>query len=333
MTKLARLAFFLCLAPSLSVTSHAALAVTMEQKILARLNALERENAALRARVRRLEASRAAKIGRGAAHASRSRQPKVVAAVDATAPRKPFSPSVEISGSLLYLKPSTGNLEYGTLVTPLPLVSPGWENQALDPDYSPAFGIGVRYIANEWADFAVNWTHLRSTADASVSAMPTQMVGPPFLVGPESALYKRGDGSVDISYDSVTLEARYNFCNDCVFQFRAFGGLEYARIGEDLTGTFQSPNGAASMSSTTHSRFSGIGPRLGIKGQYALGDFSLLGELAGAALIGTSETSMNFTTVAPALTGPNNQSLTSPDATRARAQHRGQIGRRLCVSG
>ena len=101
-----------------------------------------------------------------------------------------------------------------------------------------------------------------------------------------------------------------------MFQFRAFGGLEYARIGEDLTGTFQSPNGAACMSSTTHSMYSGIGPRLGIKGQYSIGDFQFLGELAGAALIGTSQASMDFTTVAPALSGPNNQSLTSPDATR-----------------
>ena len=178
---------------------------------------------------------------------------------------------------LLYLKPSTGNLEYGT---------------------------------------SLNWTHLKTSTDASVSASPAQMVGPPFLIGPESALYKRGDGSVDFSYNSVTLDAGYTFCADGVFQLRAFGGVEYARIGSDLTGTFQSPNGAASMSNTTHSLFSGIGPHLGMKGQYAFVYLQFIGEVAGAALIGTSQTSMDFTTVAPILTGPNNQSLTSPDATR-----------------
>ena len=195
-------------------------------------------------------------------------------------------------------------------------MSPSWENQALDPDYSPAFSIGARFIATEWADFALNWTHLKTSTDASVSASPTQMVGSPFLIGPESPLYKRGDGSVDFSYDSVILDAGSTFCADRVFQLRAFGGVEYARIGEDLSGTFQSPNGAASMSSTTHSLFSGIGPLLGAKGRYALGNLLFIGEVAGAALIGTNQTSMDFATIAPALAGPNDQSLTSPCATR-----------------
>ena len=100
----------------------------------------------------------------------------------AAAPRR-YSPRFEISGSLLYLQPSAGNLEYGTLISPLPLVSPHWENQALKPEYSPAFEIGVRYIGNDFTDIALNWTHLKTTTDASVFASPLQMVGPPFLVG------------------------------------------------------------------------------------------------------------------------------------------------------
>src|SRR6201999_2075918 len=54
---------------------------------------------------------------------------------------------------------------------------------------------------------------------------------------------------------------------------------------------------------------------LGIKGQYALGDFQFIGEVAGAALIGTSKSSINFSTTSPSV-GINNQALTSPDATR-----------------
>ncbi len=233
-----------------------------------------------------------------------------------TAPRKSYSPRFEISGSLLYLQPSAGNLEYGTLVTPLPLVTPSWENQLLKPKYSPAFNIGARYLADESIDIALNWTHLKTTTNASVFATPTQMVGPPFLIGPESALYKSGYGTAQFTFDSVNLDAGYTFCADCLFQLRAFGGVEYARIGQDLSGTFESHDGSASMASTTHSLFSGIGPRLGLKGQYALGDLQLIGEVAGAALIGTEQSQIDFTTIAPALTGPNNQSLTSPDTTR-----------------
>jgi hypothetical protein len=135
------------------------------------------------------------------------------------------------------------------------------------------------------------------------------------LIGPESALYKIGNGSVKHSYDDVNLDVGHIFCVECDFQFRAFGGVEVARIGQNLTGVFQSPGGLASASNTVTSLFTGAGPRLGMKGQYALGNFQLIGEVGGAALIGNAESRIDFTTVSPSL-GVNNQSLSSPNATR-----------------
>ena len=70
------------------------------------------------------------------------------------------------------------------------------------------------------------------------------------------------------------------------------------------------------MSYNTPSMFTGAGPRLGLKGQYALGDFQFIGEVAGAGLIGTSQARINVSTISPAIVGPNNQSLTSPNATQ-----------------
>jgi hypothetical protein len=43
-------------------------------------------------------------------------------------------------------------------------------------------------MANESNDIQLNWTHLRNTANASFFASPTQMAGPPYLIGPESGL-------------------------------------------------------------------------------------------------------------------------------------------------
>ncbi len=320
MAKFIRLAFCLCVALTTAVASYPASAATIDQQITARLDRLERENAALRARIHRLEASKVARIDGGPArsdsHAALNAAPLPhKAEAFAVAPRR-YAPRFEISGSLLYLLPSAGNLEYGTLISPLPLVSPSWENQALKPNYSPAFEVGVRYIANDFTDIALNWTHLKTTTDASVFASPIQMVGPPFLVGPESALYKEGYGTVQFTLDSVNLDAGYTFCADCAFQLRAFGGVEFARLGQDLTGTFQSPGGAASMASTTHTMFTGAGPRLGAKGQYAIGDVRFIGEIAGAALIGCYQSHMDFTTIAPGLAGPTIQSLTSPNSIR-----------------
>jgi hypothetical protein len=144
-------------------------------------------------------------------------------------------------------------------------------------------------------DIELHWTHHDSTTNDSFLASPTQMVGPPYLIGPESGLYKVGSGSVQSRYDAVNLDGGHTFCVEWNFQF------------------FQSPDGLASSAYTTTSLFTGAGPRLGINGQYAFGDFQLSGELAGAGLIGSSQSQINFTTVSPAV-GVNNQSLTSPNA-------------------
>jgi hypothetical protein len=318
-----KLALLLCLGLTTAAVSRPAVA----DETSARLDALEKENAALRARLNRLEAPKAAKMqhrptdpGPNPALASmpRSQNADSMAAdlsYGKVGSRNVNSPRFEVSGSLSFLQPGAGNLEYGTLTTPLPLPTPNWSNQSLKPNFGPSFTLGARYMAGESNDIQFYWTHLNATANASVFASPTQMVGPSYLIGPESALYKIGNGTVKTAYDAVNLDAGHTFCAECSFQLRAFGGVQVARIGQNLTGIFQSPDGVASSANTVTSLFTGAGPRLGMKGQYALGDFQLIGEVAGAALIGTAQSRIDFTTTSPAL-GINNQSLTSPNATR-----------------
>jgi hypothetical protein len=300
--------------------------------IMARLDALEKENAALKQRLNRIEHSNATRR-RTAPRADTAQTPgqnrdagldgrdHVPLIMDARmpGPQPPqvyqSAPHFEVSGSLLFLQPGAGNLEYGTLITPLPIVTPSWANQALAPNFSPAFRVGGRYMPNESNDIDLNWTHLNTSTNGAFSASPAQMVGPPYLIGPESNDYKIANGNVQFAYDSVHLDGGHTFCADCAFQFRAFGGVEFARIGQNLTGLFESPGGADSNSYTTTSSFTGAGPRLGMKGQYAFGDFQLIGEAAGAALIGTSQSRINFLTTDPPAAA-NHQSLTSPNATQ-----------------
>jgi hypothetical protein len=197
----------------------------------------------------------------------------------------------------------------------LPITTPNWANQSLKPGFSHSFRVGVSYMPNETNDIELDWTHLNSTASGSFSAAPTQMVGPPYLIGPESALYQDASGSVRSAYDSVKLDGGHTFCADCPFQLQAFGGVEFARIGQTMTGLFQSADGTDASGYTNHSLFTGAGPRLGLKGQYGFGDFQLIGEFAGAGLIGTSQASLNFLTITPGV-GINNQALTSPNSTQ-----------------
>jgi hypothetical protein len=332
MNRFNKLAFFMGLAMTASLVSHAASAAMSEEQIAARLDALERENAALKQRLKRVEgsvatprqvvASQPAGMGmlRNAdavldARAQDNRQ-VYKSAVD-VAPSNPRH--WEVSGSLLYLQPGAGNLEYATLVSPLPLPTPHWVDQSLSPNFSPAFRFALRYMPSETNDILLDWTHLNSSAHASVVGASDQMIGPPFEIGPTASVYQKAHGSVNFAFDSANLNAGHTFCADCAFQLRVFGGAEFARIKENVNGTFESLDGLTSGSNTTESVFTGAGPRVGMKGQYALGNFQFFGEAAGAGLIGTSQSRIDFSalsTAAPGLAQPNNQYLSSPNATQ-----------------
>jgi len=51
---------------------------------------------------------------------------------------------------------------------------------------------------------------------------------------------------------------------------------------------------------TVNCLFTGAGPRAGVKGQFCIGDFQFIGEMAGAVLIGTPQSRMDFTPLSPA---------------------------------
>jgi Legionella pneumophila major outer membrane protein precursor len=325
MQKFTKLTFLLCLALITAAISQTARADSTEDRILARLNALEKENAALRARVNRLEAAKATTKELPRTSALDNPAPVVPPPVVLAAtpvPTKP-RPLFEVSGSLLFLQPSAGDFEqYATVANPFPVPSPNWSNQSINPKYSPAFRIGLRYMPTELDDIALDWTHLNATDNASVIAAPNQFVGPPYSVGPPAGVaFTNGsaNGSLQSQYDAANLAAGHTFCADCPFQLRVFGGVEFARLGETVTGTFLNAPITTSHSYTSNSVFTGAGPRLGVRGQYNVGQLQFFGEAAGAGLIGTSQSNINFTTASPVLLAlgitNNYQTLTSPNAT------------------
>jgi hypothetical protein len=127
MNRFTKSAWLLCLGLGVAFVAGPAVAGSAED-ISARLDLLEKENAGLRARLNRLEVSKVAKRERGppdslsspaAAYIPMPR--KADGPVDVDVVRR--VPRFEISGSLTYLQPGAGNLEYGTLTTPLPLVT------------------------------------------------------------------------------------------------------------------------------------------------------------------------------------------------------------------
>jgi hypothetical protein len=235
----------------------------------------------------------------------------------------PQSPSRwELNATLLYLRPGSGNLEYGMLASPLPIPTPNWAGQSVMPGYSPALSVGVRYLVPDFRwDFQANWTHLDASSSASVAANSNQFVGPNYEIGPDASLFRFGAGEAVFQYDSINLDAGQFFSACGPFRVRAFGGLQYARISQTLAANFRSENGLITNGNVTDSDFNGLGPRLGMKAEVNAGPFHFLGEIGGSLLVGQSKSRIDFSATSPALVGlgvtpPNTQSLTSPDATQ-----------------
>lgn len=227
----------------------------------------------------------------------------------------------EFNAAILFLQPNAGNLEYATLVSPLPAPTPNWYNQSIDPHYTPAFRFGARRVLDDANDFQVSWTHLDTNDSASVVGRPDQFVGPPYLVGPGANAYTVGHGNVHFGWDAVNLDFGHLWGIGQYAQVRVFGGVQFARIREELTGSFSNYSGTTTTTNVTSGLFTGAGPRLGARGQYNRGHLQLFGELGAAAIIGTNQSHINFYSTSPSLanlniTPPNTQSMNSPTATQ-----------------
>jgi hypothetical protein len=245
------------------------------------------------------------------------------------------SAAFETSASLLFLQPSSGNPVYATVTNPYPLLTPHWSDQGVNPDFSPAFSVGMRYLADCGCDIQLAWTHLNTFDHAStrsttplppVPGIPppsgppaTQALGPPFLIGPPLP-FASASAVAHFAYDAVNLDAGLLLGAGSQVQVRTFVGLQFARISQSLSTDFQSSDGTLSFTDVSKSLFTGVGPRIGIDVHYIAGNLELLGGLAGATLIGTRQSHIDFLTASPqdAASGltPNAQSLTSPDVTQ-----------------
>ena len=227
-------------------------------------------------------------------------------------------PRLKASASLLYLQPSSGSLEYGTLVYPFPAASPHWENQAIRPNFTPAFDLGLSYLVPETGnDLRMSWTHLDSTSSASFAGNAvTNFAGPSYLIGPGASNYNLGSGSVNFRYDAVNFEAGHLWRAGRPFQVRMFGGVQYGSIRQNLSSAFADSGSSDAHSNAMNSEFAGAGPRLGVNGQYNRRHLQFVGEMAATALIGTQQTRMDFNTISTLLPAGNPQSFTSPNATQ-----------------
>lgn len=229
-----------------------------------------------------------------------------------------MGPCVETFASILYLQPGSNNLEYASLVDTLPVLSNQWNSQAITPDLTPAFNVGVRFfLAAPGSDLQTSWTHLNSDETDSTVAGPNQFVAPLSKIGGPYGDFTIARGTAHFAYDAINLDFGHTLSSDGYYDVRFYGGLQCTRIGQDLTNSFATDDGTSGTIYATDSLFTGVGPRFGMNARRYLGNFSLLGEVSAAAIIGRMQSQIDFTSFSPALVGgPNRQTLDSPDATQ-----------------
>ncbi|KTD39062.1 major outer membrane protein [Legionella moravica] len=208
-----------------------------------------------------------------------------------------LKPGFEFTASATYLQPHADNLGWAVITTVLPIPSPNWQVETIDPEYQMGFNLGARYVfSNPGTDVQLNWSHLDSQDRDGVIVNPTsqwvspfsQTGTPPTATGQITgvSLLKIADTQLNFNYDSVNLDMGkfINFGSN--LQSRLFTGISSVFIKERLISTFRGlPLPIFVFNNTTS--YKGIGPRLGLNNNYEFyRGIHLIGQFAGSLLYG-----------------------------------------------
>jgi hypothetical protein len=209
-----------------------------------------------------------------------------------------LKPGFEFNISALYLQPLANNLGWSVTTTVLPIPSPNWKVNVIEPDFSAGFNLGASYyFVNPGTDVQLNWSHLNSNDRDEVFVNPasqwvspfSQTGTPPTQTGQITgiSLLKVGNVRLRFNYDSVNLDMGKYIHIGSNLQTRLFTGLSSLFLKEEINSTFHGLPTLPLFNFNNTSKFNGLGPRLGVTNKY---DFyhriQLVGQLAGSILYG-----------------------------------------------
>jgi len=202
----------------------------------------------------------------------------------------------ELSLTALALKPSASNLNYVIYNKELPVQSPTWEEKEISPNYAAAFGLGARYVYPLGKDISLYWTHLNTTSSTSIAADNAQhFLGPDYQIGPDGLPIRNASGSAHFKYDVINLDAGQYVNIGTQVQMRFFAGLSNAYLREQVNATYSGTvlappfAGPFFTQQKVTANFTGIGPRIGLQGDYMTDSgLGVRANAAVSALIGYS---------------------------------------------
>lgn len=229
-----------------------------------------------------------------------------------------FQPGFEFNISGLAIKPSSGNLEYAVFTNPLANTTQSWHVKTIRPQYHFGFGVGGRYVFGcTGNDLRLDWTHYSRGDANSVTGVYSDLVVPFYQVGTRGSLIRQAKGEVKkFQFDMADLNVGQFVSFGLRLQMRFFGGISVARIKETLATAYQ-----PYITSENITKYTGIGPRFGIKANYVLCyGFALVGQIGTSVLTGTLKAVTNYESFSPVINDlgieEGKQSIKADNSTR-----------------
>lgn len=240
---------------------------------------------------------------------------------------------VALEFSALFLKPMSSSLHYAAEALPLPAPTPNWKISEIHPDYHFAFDVGITgalHCTN--TNVMLNWEHFHSRDSASKTVHTQNMVGPFFTIGPDASPYNEAHGHVHFRFEEINLDygILVNFGDRA--KTNLFAGVSYAYIKQTLTSKYSSPGDTYTRSIRTPSRFSGVGPQVGLNFSYRIVEgFHLAGNAMASLFVGSMKNHTIYESVSPLLgplgiTPPNRQKTKTARKTQVVPGLEGKLG-------
>jgi hypothetical protein len=204
--------------------------------------------------------------------------------------------------------------------------------KSVDPDYNLGFRVGLGYtFADSGNDVQLSWTHFNHTDTDNFTAGDNTFITTPLgfrnyinaatteaqrheaLFNTDTTIYEEGTVSSDATFklDTVDLDVGQYIDIGTRLRMRMFAGLRFAQLENNQNTTYAEGSFFFTLtdyeydfeeyaeytdtySESFDSKFTGIGPRVGVDSFYHLGNcFGIVAHAAVALLVGQTETSTN----------------------------------------
>jgi hypothetical protein len=200
---------------------------------------------------------------------------------------------LRVFGDFLYLRPRNAEVVYavpfdGPVVPPPAVPVQVGRIATVDPDYEPAFRVGIERCLSECSSIGVTYTQLDTSTSDSISVdaprvLRSMVIHPSTLDAAEDWL--DAAASHDINYKLIDLDYRRLWLCGPRHRVSYVAGARYGRLEQSFRSTFAS---LGTESIDTDVDFDGAGIRVGLEGerQAACSGFLVYGRAAASFMAG-----------------------------------------------